>query len=173
MNVPFTQNVTIKLEPAIAKMGLPDQPVIDPAPRDSLAGTVRSPAGAQSMVAATRWMESVCVTQAGPKSFVVSPVTGTPLEWTVPCHVTAIIHHVIQSRGSVIVKPGRRDSNVKRTVRTRGMVRGVSSTVAAHRAVTLSQGIVIVPRASSGYTVNSHVPMEHTGRTVSLGVSAS
>lgn len=48
-------------------MGLPDQPVIDPAPRDFLAGTVRSPAGAQSMVAATRWMESVCVTQAGPK----------------------------------------------------------------------------------------------------------
>lgn len=49
---------------------------------------------------------------------------------------------------------------VQRTVRTRDMERGVSSSVAAHRAVTLSRGIVHVPRASSGYTVNSRVLME-------------
>lgn len=147
--------------------------MIDPAPRDSLVGTVQSRAGAQSMEVVTRWMESVCVTLAGPKSFAVSPVTPTPLEWTVPCHVTAIIHHVIQLRGSAIVKLEKRDPNVKRIVRTKNMERGVSSSVAAHRAVTLSRGIVHVPRASSGYTVNSRVLMEHTGRTASLGVSVS
>lgn len=145
----------------------------DPAPRDSLVGTVQSRAGAQSMEAVTRWMESVNVTQAGPKSFVVYPVTATPLEWTVPCLVTAIIHHVIQLRGSANVKPEKRDPNVKRIVRTRDMERGVSSSVAAHRAVTLSRGIVHVPRAFSGNTVNSRVLMEPTGRTASLGVSVS
>lgn len=51
----------------VAKTGLPDQRVIDPAPRDSLVGTVQSRAAAQSMEVVTRWMESVCVTLAGPK----------------------------------------------------------------------------------------------------------
>lgn len=49
---------------------------------------------------------------------------------------------------------------VQRIVRTKNMERGVSSSVAAYRAVTLSRGIVHVPRASSGYTVNSRVLME-------------
>lgn len=49
---------------------------------------------------------------------------------------------------------------VQRIVRTRDMERGVSSSVAAHRAVTLSRGSVHVPRAFSGNTVNSRVLME-------------